>query len=57
MMEFDQQKAEMPVFCPAREWLGVLGQTEDTDVLGVDFELLRKTCICPKCGSEVASSR
>ena len=57
MMEFDQQKAEMPVFCPACEWLGVLGQTEDTDVLGVDFELLRKTCICPKCGSEVASSR
>lgn len=56
-MEFDVQKAEMAVSCPSCGWKGVLDQTEDVDVLGPDFELLRKTCVCPECGSEVERSK
>lgn len=56
-IEWDIQKSDMPVYCPAGEWVGVLGQTDDFDVLVADFELLRKACVCPKCATEVVSSR
>lgn len=56
-MEWDVQKADLPVSCPGCGWEGVLGATDDIDVLGADFELLRKSCACPKCGSEVVNSR
>lgn len=54
-MEYTPEKAEMPVLCPSCGWEGVLDQTEDVDVLGAEYELLRRACVCPKCGSEVSS--
>lgn len=56
-VEYAIDKADLPVLCPSCGWEGVLSQTDDSDVLGPDFELLRRVCVCPKCGAEVDSSR
>lgn len=56
-MKYDLQNDEKLMACSGCGWEGMLWQTDDQDVLNADFQTIGKTCVCPKCGAEVAPSK
>ena len=55
-MQYDHEKADQLVTCPACQWSGRLEQTHDQDVLDRGFAKVGMVCVCPKCATEVMPS-
>lgn len=56
MIAYALDRADVPAACPSPlcGWAGRLEQTDDQDVFDSEFNTIGRTCVCPRCGLEVA---
>lgn len=57
MIAYTPDRSDVPAACPSPlcGWSGRLERTDDQDVFDAEFRTIGRTCVCPRCGTEVVT--